>query len=102
MKYALALSILLATGFSGSAIGGEKALRLAQGQVSTACIGNCNSQYQQCASVCPISGPRSQSTTPDTITAPSTGRIDQVQGNEPVQCRLNCTSQQQACFATCR
>jgi hypothetical protein len=102
VKYALALSILLATGFSGFAIGGEKPVRLAQGQVSTACIGNCNSQYQQCASVCPISALRGQSTTPDTITAPPTGRIDQAQGNEPVQCRLNCTSQQQACFATCR
>jgi hypothetical protein len=102
VKYALALCILLATGFSGFAIGGEKPLRLAQGLVSTACIGNCNSQYQQCASVCPISALRGQSTTPDTITAPPTGRIDQVQGNEPVQCRLNCTSQQQACFATCR
>ena len=103
MRYALAISVVLALGYSGQAIGADRPLRLAQSQTSAACIGNCNTAYATCANQCPTAANLSQ-VLPDVNVATNIqgNRAEIIQNNQPIQCRLNCTSQQQACWATCR
>jgi hypothetical protein len=89
---ALTLSLLLTVGLAADAVGREKPLRLAQSQVSAACISNCNSQYLLCSNQCPAAGATSQFA-PD-INVPQTiqsNRVDILQNQQPIQCRLNCT-----------
>jgi hypothetical protein len=108
MKHELVVSLLLAIGVSNPAIGGEQSIRLAQNPPTTFdCINNCNSQNALCTSQCPASGVLSQNQ-PDInagqlVLPPGTsGRVSDIQNNQPIQCRLNCTTQQQSCYATCR
>ena len=60
MRYALAVSVLLALGCTGQATGADRPLRLAQSQTSAACMNNCNSAYATCANQCPVAGTASQ------------------------------------------
>ena len=60
MRYVLAISVVLALGYSGQAIGADRPLRLAQNQTSAACFGNCNTAYATCANQCPVAGNLSQ------------------------------------------
>lgn len=103
MRYALAVSVLLALGYTGQAIGADRPLRLAQSQTSAACMNNCNSAYATCANQCPAAGATSQ-IAPDINVAQGIqgNRVEIIQNTQPIQCRLNCTSQQQSCWATCR
>jgi hypothetical protein len=103
VRYALAISVVLALGYAGKAIGADRPLRLAQSQTSAACISNCNSAYATCANQCPAAATTSQ-VLPDINVATNIqgNRAEIVQNNQPIQCRLNCTSQQQFCWSTCR
>ena len=103
MRYTRVISVLLALGYSGQAIGADRPLRLAQNQTSFACINNCNSAYATCANQCPAAATTSQ-ILPDVNVAQNIqgSRAEIIQNSQPIQCRLNCTSQQQSCYATCR